>query len=121
MPTDTRTFIDKINQALAKGDTEYVIDHVTDDIRVKLVGSQVIEGKAAGKKLLQEVYGHGNTKRTVTTVVTQDNIAVVEGETAMTDQTGTTKTFAFCDLYRLNNSDGKINDLTSYVIELKER
>lgn len=111
-----RAFIDKINEAWAEGDTDYLLANVTDNVRWTMVGNKATAGKDALAKMLA---GDGPAPQiTVTDVITHGASAVVEGTMTMLDKSGMVKHYAFCDVYRLSSTkNGKIRELTSYMIE----
>lgn len=118
--TSVRAFIDKINEAWAEGDTDYLLANVTDDVRWTMAGNPTTEGKDALAKMLA---GDGPTPQiTVTDVITHGASAVVEGMMTMPDKSGEVKHYAFCDIYRLSSAkNGKIKELTSYMLETSKQ
>ncbi|MDQ3397351.1 MAG: nuclear transport factor 2 family protein, partial [Deinococcota bacterium] len=87
--TGNRAFIDKISEAWAEGDTDYLLANVTDDVRWTMVGGPTTEGKDALAKMLA---GDGPAPQiTVTDVITHGAAAVVEGTMTMPDKSGEVK------------------------------
>jgi ketosteroid isomerase-like protein len=120
--TGNRAFIDKINEAWAKGDTAYLLASVTDDVRFEMVGGDAAEGKDAFAKMFAANAGAPAPRITVTDIIAHGASAVVEGTMDMADQSGEVRHYAFCDIYRLSSAEnGKIRSLTSYMLEVTRR
>jgi uncharacterized protein (TIGR02246 family) len=120
--TDIRAFIDKINQAWAEGDADYLLANVTDDVRFTMVGGEAAEGKDAFAKTFAANADAPTPRITFTSVITCEAAAIVEGTMVMPDASGEVKHYAFCDVYRLRRTeDGKIEALTAYILETNKQ
>lgn len=103
------------NVALAAGDLEDVLLHVSEDISWKLVGNQVVEGKAAFERALQ-----GSTMKVahlrIENIITHGRTAAVDGELELENGFR----LAFCDVYRFTSAGGqaKIERITAYVVSV---
>ena len=101
------------NVALAAGDLGAVLDRVSDDIAWKLVGNQVVEGKAAFERALQ-----GSTMKVahlrIENIITHGKTAAVDGELELENGFK----LAFCDVYRFTGAGrrAKIDRITAYVV-----
>ncbi|MDQ3657780.1 MAG: nuclear transport factor 2 family protein [Chloroflexota bacterium] len=83
-----------------------------------MVGSPAIEGKAAFAEATSMAEGP-SPDLSITNVITHGRSAAVEGAMTMVDESGTPKTYAFCDVYRMSGSKNrKIKAITAYMIEL---
>lgn len=116
--TGNETFLQHINDAFARGDTAFFEANVTDDVRWTMVGAAPIQGKAAFIAEIETMKGEPAPELTITNVITHGTSAAVEG-TMTAQESGVTKRYAFCDIYRLDGSGtGKIREITAYMIEL---
>ncbi|WP_430786461.1 nuclear transport factor 2 family protein [Virgibacillus flavescens] len=114
-------FIRKFNEAFTTADVDFILESVTDDIRWEMMGEPVINGKAEVKKELEMIKDANKPELTITKTITHGRTAAIEGTMKMKDKNGVEKTYAFCDTYVLNKfKDGKIKELNSYLIELKQ-
>ena len=109
-------FVQDLTIALAKRDSKFPLDSVTDDIRWNIVGDKLIEGKDSFAKALKGMKDDKAVQLTVQHVATHGKAGAVNGTTKMKDG----KTRAFCDVYEFSNSKGNtVKEITSYVIEVK--
>ena len=101
------------NVALASGDLEAVVSRVSDDISWKLVGNQVVEGRAAFERALQ-----GSTMKVahlrIENIITHGKTAAVDGELELENGFR----LSFCDIYRFTGAGkrAKIDRITAYVV-----
>ncbi len=117
--TEFQEFIRRVNDAFVRHDTAFFEDNVADDVRWTMVGSAPIDGKAAFIAEVVSMEEGPAPELAVTNVITHGTAAAVEGTMTMVDESGATKTYAFCDVYRLSGVEtGKIEAITAYMIEL---
>ncbi len=118
MTTNKNVFFIKINEAFANNDTDFIAENITEDIQWTMIGTPTIRGKSEFLKAIAQVEKEGNMDVKINQIITHGNTAAVEGIMKVADRQGSTKTYAFCDLYKLNGfKNGKIKTLTSYIIE----
>lgn len=115
--TKKAKFLKKFNEAFAKSDTEYIVDHVTDDISWTIVGDSTVEGKDAFIQALKTMESEEPFELEIKNIITHGDSAAVNG--TMKSQDGSS--YAFCDIYKFSRyKNPKISAITSYVIELKK-
>ena len=115
--THKEAFLQKLNEAFAKGDIEALLDHLTADIRWTIIGEKSIHGKEAFKKAMKEMEDEGPMKLSVKNIITHGDMAAVDG--TMTSPKG--KSYGFCDVYKISGyKNPKVKEMTSYVLELKK-
>lgn len=115
-------FIREFNEAFVTGNTDFILANVTEDVKWTMIGDNTINGKDDVRKELEMMDGGKSSELTITTIITHGRTASVEGTMKLVDQSGEYKTYAFCDTYVLNKfKNGKIKELNSYVIEVKEQ
>jgi ketosteroid isomerase-like protein len=123
-----KALIQKINEEFSKGNKEYVLDHLADDIRWNIVGMPVINGKSDFIKTMEmmESAVGGFSDIDLKNVIAEGDYVVVEG-TGSSDVKEVRsylsyETIAlsgnpsFCDVYHIVN--GKIKELTSYIVDI---
>lgn len=115
----TKIAVERINEAFASGDVDYILENVTDDIEWTLIGQPPVQGKANLIDALQQMRHAGQSAITINSIITHGNEAAVEGTTTLTDESGKVTAFAFCDIYKLNRfKNGKFKTITSFMIEV---
>lgn len=119
MKTDKHTLLQHLNEAYASGDTGFIGQAVTDDIRWILAGSHAVNGKAAFVKEMASMAEGGHQEIIVSKIITHGLDACVEGIVKMKTPAGVDE-FAFCDVYKFNKfKDGLVKEITSYVVSVK--
>lgn len=112
--TKKETFLQKLNEAFATSDTDYIADNVTDNIRWKIVGDQIIEGKEAFIKALKTMQPDDPMELTLHHIITHGREASVNGVMKIP---GEDRSYEFCDVYTFSGfKNPKITEMTSYVI-----
>ncbi|WP_199535621.1 nuclear transport factor 2 family protein [Rhodohalobacter sp. SW132] len=116
MKTKNQELLEKFNEAFARNDTDFVINHVTDSIKWSVVGDFKVEGKEAFTKALKKMKGDEPLELEIDKVITHGKDASVNG--IMKSKNGVQ--YAFCDVYTFSGfKNPKIREMTSYVIEVK--
>lgn len=116
MKTKNQQFLEELNKAFAKNDTEYIIKNVTENIKWTVVSDFSVEGKEEFMKYLKEMEAEEPFKMKIENIITHGKKAAVNG--VMTSAEG--EQYAFCDVYKLSGfKDPKISEIVSYVIDLK--
>ena len=107
-------FAQDLTIAITKGDSKFLLGHVTDEIRWNRVGHKVIQGRNDFAKALEHMKKEKLVQLTVHHVATHGRAGAVNGKRKL--KTG--KTFAFCDVYEFSNAKAvAVKEITSYVIE----
>lgn len=120
MNNNNHDFFKKINEAFAKSDTDFLLANVTDDITWTVIGDFTVNGKEEFEAMLKKMESANSSDLHFKSIITEGNLAAVEGSLKMTDTSGGEKIYAFCDIYKLDDEEnGKIKEMTSYVAEVK--
>ena len=107
-------FAQDLTIAIAKGDSKFLLDHVTDEIRWNRVGNKLIQRKSDFAKALEQMKEEKATQLTVHHVATHGKTGSVNGTRKLKNG----KTYAFCDVYEFSNAKAvAVKEITSYVIE----
>lgn len=109
-----REFIKEFNTAFAKGNADFIIEHVSDDIVWTMHGDKKIEGKESFSKEIHKMKEKVADEMTLHSVITHGKEASANGEIKMDG-----KTYAFCDVYVFAKTTGKIiKRIDSYIISI---
>lgn len=109
-----KEFIKAFNIAYAKGDADFIIEHVSDEILWTIHGDKKIEGKKAFSEVIHKMKVHVADELTLHSIITNNDEGSVNGEIKI----GNT-TYAFCDVYSFDNSThNRIKKMNSYVVKL---
>ena len=114
----SKELVSKIDQAFAAGDTGFILSHMTDDVVWNMVGEAVLTGKKEVERIMAKMADKPLPKITQTNIVAEGRKVVAEGILESITKEGQTFRGAYCDSYILE--DGKILQLNSYVLEIKE-
>ena len=115
MSAKNKKLIKKINEAFSKGDTEFVLDNLADNIRWNIVGLPTISGKGDFLKTMEMFELENFPDITVKNIIGEGDYVVVESTGTAVTKTGQPYNPAYCDVYLLK--DGKIQELTTYVVD----
>lgn len=112
-----REFLKKFNSAFAKGDVEFLIASVSDEIVWDRVGDKQINGKEEFTAELQNMKSEKTTELILDQILSHGKEGAANGVLEM--ESG--KVYAFADFYCFTSAKGeKIKSITSYLVELKE-
>ncbi|SFA84342.1 Ketosteroid isomerase-related protein [Lentibacillus halodurans] len=118
--TKNQEFFQKVNEAFASGDVDFLMENLAEDIQWEMVGNQKIQGKESVMEMLEPMRGVTLKDYVTNNIITHGNVAVIEGKMTVPDD-GKDKTYAFCDIYKLHKfKNGKIKELTAFLIEVDE-
>ena len=105
--------LQELTIAFAKRDAKSILQSATDEIKWRIVGDRLIEGKedlAAALNGMEEI-----AELAVDHVVTHGKAGAVNGTRITADG----KTLSICDVFVFSNSKGTtVKEITSYVIEI---
>lgn len=108
-------FLEKINEAFAKNDINFILENVTEDIEWTAVGDFSIKGKEEFVEAMEKMASEEPFKLSIKNVITHGDSAAVDGVMHSPDG----NRYAFCDIYKLRGfKKPKIKKMTSYVVEL---
>lgn len=109
-----KEFILEFNVAFAKGDAEFLIDHVSDNIVWTIYGDKKIVGKEDFSMEIHEMKQHVADKLTMKKIITHGREASSSGIIEMGG-----KSYAMCDVYDFVGATGNIiRSMESYVITI---
>lgn len=108
------TFLRDFNIAFAKGNADFIIESVTDDILWVMHGDKTVEGIEAFTKEINMMKEYKADELKLNSIITHGREGAVNGEIKMGG-----KVYVFCDIYTFKSSSGNaIKSMQSYVIEV---
>lgn len=106
-------FLKDFNIAFAKGNVEFLIDSVTDEIVWNIIGAKKIEGKENYAEELKKMKEAKATELILDQILSHGKEGAANGIIKMQND----KKYAFSDFYIFHGAKGsKIKSITSYVI-----
>lgn len=117
MKTKNHKLLEQFNKAFADNDTDFLAEHVTNNIKWTAVGDFTVEGKEAFIEALKNMLAGEPWEMEIDDIITHGNVAAVNG--SMKSKDG--KQYAFCDIYCFDGfTNAKIQEMTSYAVEIKK-
>ncbi|UZH55165.1 nuclear transport factor 2 family protein [Salinimicrobium tongyeongense] len=117
--TDKEKFLREVNRAYEKGDEQFFMEHITDDICWEIVGEKEISGKTEFKEVLDRMKEMPPVEIQVENVIFDDRQGVVRGVVVSRNRLGQKKHFGFCDIYKFAEGEKlRLSGITSYVIDI---
>ena len=108
-------FLKDFNIAFAKGNVEFIVDSVTDDVIWNIIGDKKLDGKKTFEEELEKMKSEKSTELIIDQILSHVKEGAANGIIKM--QNG--KKYAFSDFYKFKGAKGaKIKSITSYVIEI---
>jgi len=109
-------FLTNLTTAFAKGDANFILSSVAEDIRWNIVGDRLIEGRDDFARALEQMKTNKLVELTIQHVVTHGKAGAVNGTTKSKNG----RSHAFCDVYEFANTKGTIvKEITSFVVPIK--
>lgn len=116
MKTSRQLFLEELNQAFANGNSQFMLDHVTDDFEWRIVGMDVISGKEAYSEALKDMMFPDPINFKINSIITHGREASVSGVMYL----GENHYIEFCDVMKFKSAGSNlISRMTSYAIEIK--
>jgi len=109
-------FLEELTVAFARGDRDFILRNVAENIEWHIIGSRQIVGQAEFAAELTRVQNDKAVELIIHHVATHGKAGAVDG--TITRKSGQRQ--AFCDVYEFNGAKGtSVKAITSYVIDLK--
>lgn len=115
MKTKNQELLEEFSKAFARNDTDFLVSHVSENIKWTAVGDFTVEGKEAFTEALKSMEADEPWEMEIDRIITHGKDAAVNG--IMKTKGG--KQYAFCDVYTFSGfKNPKISEMTSYVVEI---
>lgn len=114
-------FFRKVNEASSNRDYDFFEDVLADDVVWTLDGEK-LQGKEAAVNYMKMKTSEleNGMNLTIDFLLIDGAEAVVKGKMTFKSPSGEEKNYLYCDIYQMDNREEKIQNLTSFFIELKE-
>lgn len=107
-------FLQELAIALARADSRYVLDRVSEDVRWQIVGHRLIQGKSDLGTILLQQKTQGARELIIHHVATHGKAGAVNGTIKL--EKG--KNREFCHVFEFTSAKGnQVGEIISYVIE----
>jgi hypothetical protein len=108
-------FVQELTVAFAKGDTKFIKNSTTEDVRWNIVGDRLLEGQEKILEMLEQMKDDKAVELTIQHVATHGKAGAVDGRIKFKNG----KTVAYCNMYEFSNTKGtSVKEITSYEIEI---
>lgn len=114
---DKKGFIERMNEAFASCDLDFLMESVTDDIEWDIVGENKLSGIDEFRETLEKMKKSGPMEITVNEIILEKDKAVVEGIVRLKNP-GKKRKYAFCDIYVLKKNANKVRELRTYLTKI---
>jgi hypothetical protein len=107
-------FVQELTIAFSKCNSSFILERVTDDVTLALIGDTRIQGKENLTNQLRRM--KKDEKLRIDHVATHGKAGAVDGTRTLTNG----RTLAFCNVYEFSNAKGSlVRAITSYIIEVE--
>lgn len=112
-----REIVQKVNDSFSNYDPEAFISCCAEDVKWHM-NTTTVTGKEAIRKVLQNVPFDLPPVLTIKDIIADESGAACTGHCKMQNTKGEISNGLFCDVYKIEG--GRINELSSYIIDIKE-
>ena len=117
MTENNKSILIKANEAVSNGDYEGFLAYCTEDTKWIFVGDQVLEGKEEVRKWMLTEYTVP-PKFDLKTLIAENDYVTALGQITLINEQGVGVQYCYCDVWKFR--DGKMHELTAFVIEPKD-
>lgn len=117
MAENNKAIVERINTSVAKGDYEVFLAACADNMIWTIVGEPPIKGKEAIRQFMATMAKENPQAPQFTVEATfgEGEFVASHGPMKMTDKTGKSESYRYCDIYRFNG--GKIVEQITYLVK----
>lgn len=119
MSESNKNIVNEVNEAFSNNRVEDFLKHCSDGVVWRMIGEKTTTGIDEIREWMSQMEGAEPPIFTVDEIVAEGDSVICRGDMSMKDENGVEGKYAYCDSYRFSN--GKITNLDSYVIKIKER
>ncbi|WP_417369660.1 nuclear transport factor 2 family protein [Flavobacterium beibuense] len=117
MKENNKIILQKANEAISKGNYEEFLQYCTNDTKWIFVGDQILNGKEAVRKWMSNEYIQPPQNEVKNLIAENDYLTAI-GQIAVMNENKESIKYSYCDVWRFR--DGKMAELTAFVIEYKD-
>jgi ketosteroid isomerase-like protein len=115
MLSKNKELIKEFNKAFTAKKIEFILDHVSNDIRWNIVGMPVIIGKNDFLKTIEMMDLIDVRELNIQNIIAEGEYVVVEIAAKSYIKGGDPLNASYCSVYRIK--DEKIKELTTYIVD----
>lgn len=115
--TRNKRTIERYMDGFRRSDHAQILSCLTDDVEWHIPGAVHLVGKEAFDREIENPEFQGSPAITIERVIEEDDVVVAEGAVQTRKRGGEMLHRVFCDVFVMR--DGKIRQLTSYLMEDK--
>lgn len=121
MSEQNKAIVEKVNTALAKGDTEEFLSFCADDVKWTIIGEKSVKGKDKIRQWMASMAAENSNLPdfTVDNVIAEGDFVAAHGDMTMKDKDDKSVPYSYCDVYRFR--DDKIIELNSFVVKTEAK
>ena len=108
-----KQILEQANAAVTAGDYEGFLSYCTEDTEWNFIGQQVLKGKEAVRRYMQETYIEP-PKFEVSNLISEENFVIAVGKISLNDEQGISTEYDYCDVWEVR--DDKLHKLKAYVV-----
>jgi uncharacterized protein len=116
--TQNKQTVQNYMEAFARTHHPDILACLTDDVEWLIPGVYHTKGKVAFDKEIEGENFGGNPIINVSRMTEEQNVVIAEGSVRAPTKDGGFVNLVFCDVFEMQ--DGKIRQLTSYLMQVKE-
>ncbi len=119
MSATNKSIVQDINDAFSTNEIGRFLDHCSDQIVWTMVDKPSLHGKQAIRDFMDSMSEPvAPPKMYLNRIIAEGNMVAADGGMEMKNADGSDYRGAFCDIYQFK--DGKIEELISYIVDLKD-
>ncbi|WP_338448136.1 hypothetical protein R4Z09_18050 [Niallia oryzisoli] len=101
--------------ASVKKEISFIAETISDNIQWNIIGYNKFQGKESVIEMLQQMSSRRMLEVEIKTIITHGNTGAVDGKATYENN----EKYAFCHIFLFTSAgkNGKINEITSYVIK----
>lgn len=119
MSENYKEIVKKVDASFAENRMEDFLSLCAEDVEWKMVGDTTKQGKEAIREWMSSMgEGMEPPKVSAKNIIAEGETVAAYGDMTMKNEKGEEGSYEYCDIYRFEN--GKIAELSSFVIKIKE-
>lgn len=115
MPERNKRIVKRSIEVFRSQNYKIYSSYLSENIKWNIVGLPVLTGKDEFIKALRSLHLENFTISNIKNIIGEGEFVVVESNGLTSKHIDNTSVSAFCDIYKLK--DGKIYELTSYIVD----
>ncbi|WP_461177992.1 nuclear transport factor 2 family protein [Virgibacillus ainsalahensis] len=110
-----KKLLQEFNIAFVKNDTDFIINHIADDINWNMIGDKMIHGNKQFNDMMKQMEDRKINEIHIKNIITHGKTAAVNGSLDVEGMGN----YDFCDIYNFSSAgkNSKIKEITSYIIK----